>query len=149
MSIAGNAAEQLELARPVFHCKRWSPDQAGAWVRGRRHMQGRASLARRFRRTRRRRGSPCRSLQCRHLLPAPSLGSHCRNSLSYNDFLPEIGPALTAFWRISLQIRILQGGDKVRPCAVPKQNVGLRTCRLGLQAARPSERRPRRHTVRR
>jgi hypothetical protein len=60
---------------------------------------------------RQRRSSPCRSLQCRHLPPAPRLGSHCRNSLSYKEFQPGIGPALAAIWRITLQIGILHGAD--------------------------------------
>jgi hypothetical protein len=44
-----------------------------------------------------RRGSPCRSLQCRDLLPAPRLGRFCRNSVSCNGCLPEIGLASRCF----------------------------------------------------
>jgi hypothetical protein len=76
---------------------------------------------------------PCRSLQCRDLLPAPRLGRFCRNSLSCNDCLPEIGLASRCFLANFPANSHFAGRGQGSTFALYQQNVGLRTCRLGLQ----------------
>ena len=87
--------------------------------------------------------SPCRSLQRRHLLPAPSLGRYCRNYLSYNGFLARDRAALAAFLRITLQFGHFakKGGVKVRPgnCIVSSRVSAFEVVDP-VGAARPAER---------
>ena len=86
---------------------------------------------------------PCRSLQCRDLLPAPRLGRFCRNSLSCNDCLPEIGLASRCFSANYLaNSRFCKGRGQVGlPLNHQRPDVAFESCRpeLGRSADRAQD----------
>jgi hypothetical protein len=90
-----------------------------------------------------RRGSPCRSLQCRDLLPAPRLGRFCRNSVSCNGCLPEIGLASRCFSANYLaNSRFCKGRGQVGlPLNHQRPDVAFESCRpeLGRSADRAQD----------